>query len=58
MRLKQQVFDFRLPIADLRVCDAFNKKRPTPIEFQKSAIKNRQCFANSRRFHDYGIQNG
>ncbi len=42
MQLKVQISDFRLPIADLWVCDAFGKKRPTPMEFYKSAIKNPQ----------------
>ena len=40
MQLKQQIFDFRFPIADLWVCDALGKKRPTPMEFYKSAIGN------------------
>ncbi|RKX42962.1 MAG: hypothetical protein DRP64_08925 [Verrucomicrobia bacterium] len=45
----EQIFDFRFPIDDLWVYDAFYQKRPTPIEFRKSAIKNRQ----STMYHQF-----
>jgi len=50
MMLKQRIFEFRMLIADFRVCDAFVKERPTPIEFHKSAIKNHKSAMQCQSF--------
>jgi len=55
MRRASKILDCRLLIADLWVCDAFHKKRPTPMNRTGGAICIRKL--SIREFHKSEISN-